>query len=109
MLQHGTIYLDDPWSGFRGGRLRAPAGWGSSFATLREATGRLFEWEEVKEAFLEGFSRVFGEAFDEQPLTGPEEGLSLVLLRERYLSDSWLESSPSGRPFPAVVQRHPRE
>lgn len=101
ILQHGSIFLEStegvlrtitgspaagPPGGVRAGRL----------VCMSEAAGRTVCWEELREAFVEGFEITLGEKLDNGDLTPLEEGIAGGLLDEKYGTRRWLERPAGG-------------
>jgi lipoate-protein ligase A len=91
ILQHGSILvegsqsaLEELWPGGSGG------GW---VATLVEAGGRPFAFDEVARAVREGFESELGVAFEPGQLDAWEEARAQCLAAERYGRDEFLYRS----------------
>ncbi|MCS6834466.1 MAG: lipoate--protein ligase family protein [Anaerolineae bacterium] len=58
--------------------------------TLQEALGRVLEWDEVAEAFAEGFSRAFDLELIPAALSPAEEARASALQAQVYATSDWL-------------------
>ncbi|MBU1672097.1 MAG: hypothetical protein KKF41_08375 [Actinobacteria bacterium] len=89
VLQHGSLFLID-----RGDVLEELTGPGSLAGYGRPASlfgqlSRTVSWEEVRDAFKQGFAAALGIELSEDRLGEEEERVSEGLLRDRYGAPGW--------------------
>lgn len=96
ILQHGSLFLSSTDAA-----LARITGTCSALDTeperalrpvsLEEAAGRTIGWSEVRDAFILGFERAFGEALEAERLTPSEELNAAGLHASKYGTARWLE------------------
>lgn len=99
LLQHGSIFMksrDDVLNRISGAGTTGSEG--TAYArrpvALEQAACRPIEWEELRDAFVEGFRAALGEPLDAGTLTSSEEETAERLYREKYGTERWLEGPP---------------
>ena len=92
VLQHGSLFLTD--SGGTLDRLTGACAGdvarGANFITLGEAAPGRVTWEQVLDAFVNGFERALDVVLKPGMLTPEEESLARRLLVEKYTDEAWL-------------------
>ncbi len=92
VLQHGSLFLRETaetLDRLTGARAGGMAG-GPGFITLGEAARERVSWEEVLDAFVNGFERALDVVLKPGALTPGEESLARRLLVEKYTDEEWL-------------------
>ena len=104
VLQHGSLFLTD--SGGMLDRLTVASASdnaaGANFITLGEAAPGRVIWEEVLDAFVNGFERSLDVVLKPGTLTPGEESLAKRLVVEKYTDEAWLRHPRRNEPPPVL-------
>lgn len=104
VLQHGSLFLTDSGGTLdrlTGARADDMAG-GASFITIEEAAPGRATWEEVLDAFVDGFERALDVVLKPGALTPEEESLARRLVVEKYTDEAWLRHPRRNEPPPIL-------
>lgn len=91
VLQHGSLFLETAEK-VLGTITEAGKASENSLKTIREAAGRVVEWNEMRDAFLHGFAEALGVNVEYGCMDDRELALAVFLEREKYASREWLWS-----------------
>lgn len=102
VLQHGSLFLkpDSNIEMCKGifNNEKGDSG-NTTYTSLREAGKRDYCWEEVAEAFTEGFSNKLGIEMKLSTLNRREKERAILLKKERYGNRDWISGKASGKEF----------
>jgi lipoate-protein ligase A len=97
LLQHGSLPITFDGQAFfsllkfptNAARDKAQADFRRKAASLNEISGNKMDWQELKEALVEGFQTALGIGLHEEPLTPEELDLAQKLARKKYKAFGW--------------------